>query len=170
MLLICSCFFFLFLHGYFTFVQIFWAQIVLQELDADTAGDKKDLDSIGLGLSLDSGLGVFDAFFASLSMIIVSEVCSYFIVLFFLLLFLCRNKCCLGLAVLSSIFFGFNFITKPVIPRPRMSYIAASYILCVFGGHNHLAVRIDHIFFFTNISSQESIKWHMIHLNTVLLP
>ena len=109
MLVICSCFFFLFLHGCFTFVLIFWAQIVLQELDADTTGDKKDLDSIGLGLSLDSGLGVFDAFFASLSMIIVSEVCSYFIVLFFLLLFLCRNKCCLGLAVLNSIFFGVQF-------------------------------------------------------------
>lgn len=71
----------------------FWAQIVLQDLDADTTGDKKDHDSIGLGLSLDSGLGVFDAFIASLSMIVVSEVCSDFIELFILLLFLWRNNC-----------------------------------------------------------------------------
>ena len=52
----------------------FWAQIVLEDLEVETTGDKKDPDSISLDLSLDSGLGVFDAFFASLSMIIVSEV------------------------------------------------------------------------------------------------
>ncbi|RVX07219.1 GDT1-like protein 4 [Vitis vinifera] len=52
----------------------FWAQIVLEDLEVETTGDKKDPDSISLDLSLDSGLGVFDAFFASLSMIIVSEI------------------------------------------------------------------------------------------------
>lgn len=38
---------------------------------------EKDLDSVNLGVDLDSGLGVFDAFFASLSMILVSEVSIY---------------------------------------------------------------------------------------------
>lgn len=51
-------------------------QVVGEDVDLDTTGDKKDPDSTGFGLNLDSGLGVFDAFFASLSMIIVSEVCS----------------------------------------------------------------------------------------------
>ncbi|KAJ9703264.1 hypothetical protein PVL29_004879 [Vitis rotundifolia] len=50
------------------------SKIVLEDLEVETTGDNKDPDSIGLGLSLDSGLGVFDAFFASLSMIIVSEI------------------------------------------------------------------------------------------------
>ena len=46
-----------------------WEQIVLGKL--------ADPKSVDLGLNLDSdGLGVFDAFFASLSMIIVSEVCA----------------------------------------------------------------------------------------------
>lgn len=43
-------------------------QIVLEHLG-------EDADSIHLGINLDSGLGVFDAFFASLCMILVSEVC-----------------------------------------------------------------------------------------------
>lgn len=43
-------------------------QIVLEHLG-------KDAHSIHLGINLDSGLGVFDAFFASLCMILVSEVC-----------------------------------------------------------------------------------------------
>jgi len=43
--------------------------------DLETFGDKTDLDSVGLSLSLKSeGLGVFDAFVASLSMILVSEI------------------------------------------------------------------------------------------------
>ncbi|KAJ9169279.1 hypothetical protein P3X46_017486 [Hevea brasiliensis] len=33
-----------------------------------------DINSVGLGLQVDSGLGIFDAFIASLSMIIVSEI------------------------------------------------------------------------------------------------
>ncbi|KAB1200875.1 GDT1-like protein 3 [Morella rubra] len=38
-------------------------------------GDETGLDSVGLGLSLDpEGLGIFDAFVASLSMILVSEI------------------------------------------------------------------------------------------------
>lgn len=36
-----------------------------------------DVNSVGLGLQVDSGLGIFDAFIASLSMIIVSEVCVF---------------------------------------------------------------------------------------------
>ncbi|XP_057960988.1 GDT1-like protein 3 isoform X2 [Malania oleifera] len=41
-------------------------------LESDAIGDKSD--PVNLGLNLDSGLGVFDAFFASLSMILVSEI------------------------------------------------------------------------------------------------
>ncbi|GAV90819.1 UPF0016 domain-containing protein/PPR domain-containing protein/PPR_2 domain-containing protein, partial [Cephalotus follicularis] len=37
-------------------------------------GDKNDLDSVALHLNLASGLGIFDAFFASFSMILVSEI------------------------------------------------------------------------------------------------
>ena len=47
----------------------FLLQIVLEHLG-------QDAHSIHLGINLDSGLGVFDAFFASLCMILVSEVCS----------------------------------------------------------------------------------------------
>ncbi|KAL2924200.1 GDT1-like protein 4, partial [Bienertia sinuspersici] len=43
------------------------SKIVLEHLG-------KDADSIHLGINLDSGLGVFDAFFASLCMILVSEI------------------------------------------------------------------------------------------------
>lgn len=43
-------------------------------------GDAKrgatDLEAIVTTLNLDTGLGVLDAFFASLSMILVSEVCA----------------------------------------------------------------------------------------------
>lgn len=44
--------------------------------NSDTVATKKDgVDSEDLNLDMDSiGLGVFDAFFASLSMILVSEV------------------------------------------------------------------------------------------------
>ncbi|XP_062143763.1 GDT1-like protein 4 [Alnus glutinosa] len=43
--------------------------------DLESIGDKTGLDSVGLSLSLNSeGLGIFDAFLASLSMILVSEI------------------------------------------------------------------------------------------------
>lgn len=43
--------------------------------DLKNIGDKAIMDSVGVGLRLDSeGLGMFDAFLASLSMILVSEV------------------------------------------------------------------------------------------------
>ncbi|GMH11405.1 hypothetical protein Nepgr_013246 [Nepenthes gracilis] len=69
-------------------------QVSAQEFGAETANDEpsrpfkdlgrrskvvlehlgKDAHSIHLGINLDSGMGLFDAFFASLSMIIVSEI------------------------------------------------------------------------------------------------
>lgn len=45
------------------------AQMILNRLGNDATGAEG-----GLNLDLDSGLGVFDAFFASFSMILVSEV------------------------------------------------------------------------------------------------
>ncbi|XP_043720959.1 putative pentatricopeptide repeat-containing protein At3g23330 [Telopea speciosissima] len=46
-----------------------------QQLGNNVAGDKNDPDLLGLsGISETSGLGVLDAFFASLSMIIVTEI------------------------------------------------------------------------------------------------
>ncbi|XP_062084181.1 GDT1-like protein 4 [Humulus lupulus] len=50
------------------------SKIDLGSLVKDAAGDKNDLDSLDLGVNLDSGLGIFDAFFASFSMILVSEI------------------------------------------------------------------------------------------------
>ncbi|KAK9292876.1 hypothetical protein L1049_020857 [Liquidambar formosana] len=51
------------------------SKIVVDNLESDIIGDKNDAGSVGLDLSLDSpGLGLFDAFFASLSMIMVSEI------------------------------------------------------------------------------------------------
>uniref|UniRef100_A0A2P2K2Q0 GDT1 family protein n=1 Tax=Rhizophora mucronata TaxID=61149 RepID=A0A2P2K2Q0_RHIMU len=38
------------------------------------AANDFDIDSVSFGLNLDSGLGIFDAFIASLSMIIISEI------------------------------------------------------------------------------------------------
>lgn len=47
----------------------------MNSLVNDAVIGKKDVNYAGLALALDStGLGVFDAFFASLSMILVSEV------------------------------------------------------------------------------------------------
>lgn len=46
--------------------------------------EKKDLDSVNLVVDLDSGLGVVDAFFASFSMILVSEVSQLFPMLSYL--------------------------------------------------------------------------------------
>lgn len=45
----------------------------METLKKNVIGDKIDPKVV---LNLDSGLGVVDAFFASLSMILVSEVCS----------------------------------------------------------------------------------------------
>lgn len=48
-------------------------QIILNKLGNGAA---EDGTSVGLNLGLDGpGLGIFDAFFTSLSMILVSEVC-----------------------------------------------------------------------------------------------
>ncbi|XP_023545881.1 putative pentatricopeptide repeat-containing protein At3g23330 [Cucurbita pepo subsp. pepo] len=81
----------LLLVSLFASVQVFSAEVEKEELDGpkdlgrrskiswnniDTIAARKDVvDSEDLNLDLDSvGLGVFDAFFASLSMIIVSEI------------------------------------------------------------------------------------------------
>lgn len=50
----------------------------MDKIKTGIAKDENGSDSVDLGVDVDSGLGVFDAFFASLSMIIVSEV-SHFI-------------------------------------------------------------------------------------------
>uniref|UniRef100_A0A803R438 GDT1 family protein n=1 Tax=Cannabis sativa TaxID=3483 RepID=A0A803R438_CANSA len=50
------------------------SKIDLGSLAKDSAGDKNDVDSLDLGVNLDSGLGILDAFFASFSMILVSEI------------------------------------------------------------------------------------------------
>ncbi|KAM6577322.1 hypothetical protein CsatB_029159 [Cannabis sativa] len=50
------------------------SKIDLGSLVKDAAGDKNDVDSLDLGVNLDSGLGILDAFFASFSMILVSEI------------------------------------------------------------------------------------------------
>ena len=49
----------------------------MRDLDTDAIVDKSDV--IGYGLNVDSGLGIFDAFVASFSMIMVSEVLGYII-------------------------------------------------------------------------------------------
>ncbi|KAK0593428.1 hypothetical protein LWI29_036490 [Acer saccharum] len=46
--------------------------IVANKFGADALGDDEDISNIGF--QIDSGLGVFDAFFASFSMILVSEI------------------------------------------------------------------------------------------------
>lgn len=46
--------------------------IVTNKFGADALGDNEDISNIGF--QIDSGLGVFDAFFASFSMILVSEI------------------------------------------------------------------------------------------------
>ncbi|KAL0403367.1 UNVERIFIED_CONTAM: GDT1-like protein 3 [Sesamum radiatum] len=49
------------------------SKIFGDKIKTGIAKEEKDLDLVDLGVNLDSGLGVFDAFFASLSMILVSE-------------------------------------------------------------------------------------------------
>ncbi|CAB4316094.1 unnamed protein product [Prunus armeniaca] len=43
-------------------------------LEVNALGRKNEVDALALGLNVDSGLGIFDAFIASLSMILVSEI------------------------------------------------------------------------------------------------
>ncbi|XP_019051871.1 PREDICTED: GDT1-like protein 4 [Nelumbo nucifera] len=51
------------------------SKIVLHTLENNDAGDKNDANLLNIGgISEPSGLGIFDAFFASFSMIIVSEI------------------------------------------------------------------------------------------------
>ncbi|KAK6136395.1 hypothetical protein DH2020_029885 [Rehmannia glutinosa] len=50
------------------------SKIFVDKIKTGIVKEKKDIDSVNLGVDLDSGLGVFDAFFASLSMILVSEI------------------------------------------------------------------------------------------------
>ncbi|XP_031091621.1 GDT1-like protein 4 [Ipomoea triloba] len=50
------------------------SKIIVDKLKTGDLQEENDPDSVGLGLDLDTGLGVFDAFIASLSMIIVSEI------------------------------------------------------------------------------------------------
>ncbi|KAL2249164.1 GDT1-like protein 3 [Sesamum indicum] len=50
------------------------SKIFGEKIKTGIAKEEKDLDLVDLGVNLDSGLGVFDAFFASLSMILVSEI------------------------------------------------------------------------------------------------
>ncbi|XP_022854186.1 GDT1-like protein 3 isoform X1 [Olea europaea var. sylvestris] len=50
------------------------SKIFVDKIKTGVAIDEIDHDSINLGVELDSGLGVFDAFFASFSMILVSEI------------------------------------------------------------------------------------------------
>lgn len=52
-----------------------FGQVVVETLKKNVIGDNIDPKAV---LNLDSGLGVVDAFFASLSMILVSEVCALF--------------------------------------------------------------------------------------------
>ena len=56
-------------------MTVFLEQIFVDKNDA--INEKTKLKSVVLDLDLDAGLGVFDAFFASFSMIIVSEVCAH---------------------------------------------------------------------------------------------
>ncbi|KAL2482238.1 GDT1-like protein 3 [Forsythia ovata] len=50
------------------------SKIFVDKIKTGISIDENDPDSVNLGVELDSGLGVFDAFFASLSMILVSEI------------------------------------------------------------------------------------------------
>ncbi|XP_073293428.1 GDT1-like protein 3 isoform X1 [Primulina huaijiensis] len=50
------------------------SKIFVDKIKTGIARNVKDPDSVNLGVALDSGLGLSDAFFASLSMIIVSEI------------------------------------------------------------------------------------------------
>lgn len=50
------------------------SKIIMDKIKTGISKDGHGSDTVGLSVDVDSGLGVFDAFFASLSMIIVSEI------------------------------------------------------------------------------------------------
>ncbi|KAL3520536.1 hypothetical protein ACH5RR_018685 [Cinchona calisaya] len=50
------------------------SKIFVDKLKTGITRDENDSGSIGIGVELDSGLGIFDALFASFSMILVSEI------------------------------------------------------------------------------------------------
>ncbi|XP_022858951.1 GDT1-like protein 3 [Olea europaea var. sylvestris] len=50
------------------------SKIFVDKIKTGIVRDEKNPDSINVGVGLDSGLGIFDAFFASFSMILVSEI------------------------------------------------------------------------------------------------
>ncbi|KAL6565274.1 hypothetical protein OROGR_002225 [Orobanche gracilis] len=50
------------------------SKIFVDKIKTGLVLEKKDPDSLNLGVDLDSGLGIFDAFFASFFMILVSEI------------------------------------------------------------------------------------------------
>lgn len=50
------------------------SKIIVEKFKTGIVKEDKDPDAVTLGVDVDSGLGVFDAFIASLSMILVSEI------------------------------------------------------------------------------------------------
>lgn len=50
------------------------SKIAVENFWSDGKGGENDSEKIGFGVGVEDGLGIFDAFFASLSMIIVSEI------------------------------------------------------------------------------------------------
>ncbi|KAL3653917.1 hypothetical protein CASFOL_003598 [Castilleja foliolosa] len=50
------------------------SKIFVEKIKTGLISERKDPDSLNLGVELDSGLGVLDAFFASFSMILVTEI------------------------------------------------------------------------------------------------
>lgn len=56
------------------FYIYFAGQIIVEKLKTGVIRGDNDPDFVDVALDLDSGLGIFDAFFASFSMILVSEV------------------------------------------------------------------------------------------------
>lgn len=75
------------------FLHLFTGQIIVEKLKSGVVRDD-DPDSVDLGLDLDSNLGTLDAFFASLSMILVSEVSNYASLFFY--------YCCISLQLISG--------------------------------------------------------------------
>lgn len=63
-------------------LHLFTAQIIVEKLKTGVVrGD--DADSFEVGLNLNSNLGTLDAIFASLSMILVSEVSNSAVIFFY---------------------------------------------------------------------------------------
>ena len=67
---------------------ISWIQIVSKNFQNGALDKKADIDSMGINGFDSAGLGIFDAFFASFSMILVSEVCAFNSICFFTNLYL----------------------------------------------------------------------------------